>query len=267
MKNKVIIITGASSGIGESCVYEFFNRGAHLVLVSRTESKLIKLTNKINKQGGSAIYVVADVSQELHCVNVVNKTIEEYGKIDILINNAGISMRALFSDLDLNVFDQVMKINFYGTLYCTKHALKFILKQQGSIVGISSIAGHKGLPARTAYSASKFAMTGLLEALRIENLQNNLHVLIASPGFTASKIRANALNSKGEHQVESPRNEKHMMSSELVAKKIAIAIKKRKSSIVLTFQGKLLVFLNKFFPNLVDKLVFNNLSKEEGSPF
>jgi len=267
LKNKVIIITGASSGIGEACAHEFNKRKARLVLVARSESKLNQLAADINANGGSAITVVADVSNESDCIKVIDKTLENYGAIDILINNAGISMRALFSNLELDVFDKVMKVNFYGTLYCTKHALKHILKNKGSIVGVSSIAGHKGLPGRTAYSASKFAMTGFLEALRIENLTKGLHVLIASPGFTASKIRSRALDGQGDTQKDSPRNERKMMQPDEVARKIALAIETRKNSVVLTYQGKLLVFLNKFFPNLVDKLVFKSLSKEEGSPF
>lgn len=267
MKNKVVIITGASSGIGKALSLSFFKRGARLVLVARTESKLIELTNSINNLGGDAIYVIADVSKKLDCYKVVNHAVDKFGGIDILVNNAGISMRALFTDLDFSDFENVMDINFYGTIYMTKYALEHILVKKGSIVGISSIAGHKGLPARTAYSASKFAMTGFLEALRIENLKRNLHVLIASPGFTASNIRQNALNSSGKNQKESPRDEKKMMSAEEVAECIVFAVIKRRNTLVLTFQGRLLVFLNKFFPNLVDRLVFNNLSKEKNSPF
>ena len=267
VKKKVVIITGASSGIGKACASEFFKRGARLVLVARTESKLIELTKSIRNLGGEAIYIVADVANELDCRNMINNVIDIYGTIDILINNAGISMRALFLDLDLADFEKVMKINFFGTVYCTKYALKYILESKGSVVGVSSIAGHKGLPARTAYSASKFAMTGFLEALRIENFKKGLHVLIASPGFTSSSIRENALNSSGGSQKESPRNEKKMMSSEEVALKIVDAVGKRRRSIVLTSQGKLVVFLNKFFPSLVDRLVFNSLSKEKNSPF
>ena len=267
MKNKVVIITGASSGIGKALSLSFFNRGARLVLVARTESKLIELTSYINNLGGDAIYVIADVSEKLDCSKVVNHAVDKFGGIDILVNNAGISMRALFTDLDLLDFEKVMDINFYGTIYMTKDALEHILVNKGSIVGVSSIAGHKGLPARTAYSASKFAMTGFLEALRIENLKRNLHVLIASPGFTASNIRQNALNSSGKNQKESPRDEKKMMSAEEVAERIVFAIIKRRNTLVLTFQGRLLVFLNKFFPNLVDRLVFKNLSKEKNSPF
>ena len=180
MKNKVVIITGASSGIGKACVSEFFKRGARLVLVARTESKLVELTNSIKNLGGSAIYIVADVSLESDCKNVMTQTIETYGCVDILVNNAGISMRALFSDLDLRDFEKIMKINFYGTVYCTKYALKYILKAKGSVVGVSSIAGHKGLPGRPAYSAS--------------------------PGFTASNIRENALDATGKNQKNSPRN-------------------------------------------------------------
>ena len=267
MKNKVVIITGASSGIGKACALEFFKRGARLMLAARSESKLIELVDFINNSGGQANHIVTDVSSETDCINMINKTIDVYGAIDVLVNNAGISMRSLLLTLDIKDFDTVMKVNFYGTVYCTKHALPHILKSKGSIVGVSSIAGHKGLPARTAYSASKFAMMGFLEALRIENLKKGLHVLIASPGFTASSIRENALNASGENQKESPRNEKKMMTPELVAKKIVLAVERRKNSIVLTSQGKLLVFLNKFFPNLVDRLVFNNLSKEKKSPF
>lgn len=267
MQNKVIIITGASSGIGKACAHEFNKRNANLVLVARSESKLVDLKKQLDQVGGRSIYVVADVSLENDCKMLVDKTVQEFGGIDVLVNNAGISMRSLFNDLDLKAFDTVMKVNFYGSVFCTKYALKYILKNKGSVVGVSSIAGHKGLPARTAYSASKFALTGFLESLRIENLYKGLHVLIASPGFTASGIRSKALNSQGEMQSESPRNEKKMMQPEEVAVRIADAIVSRKNSLVLTFQGKLLIFLNKIFPTLVDKLVFKTLSKEKDSPF
>ena len=267
MKNKVVIVTGASSGIGKACAQEFCKQGARLMLAARNEEKLKELNDILNQSGGQSNYMVTDVSNELDCKNMINKTIEIYGSVDVLINNAGISMRAIFNDLDIRAFEKVMKVNFYGTIYCTKYALPHILKSKGSVVGVSSIAGHKGLPARTAYSASKFAMTGFLESLRIENLKKGLHVLIASPGFTASNIRENALNASGANQKESPRNENKMMTPEVVAQKIVCAVKYRKNSIVLTFQGKLLVFLNKFFPKLVDRLVFNTLAKEKKSPF
>jgi len=131
--------------------------------------------------------VSADVSVEEDCKRLIKEAVDKFGTVDILINNAGISMRALFEEVDLSVLKQVMDINFWGTVYCTKYALPYLLKQKGSVVGVSSIAGYKGLPGRTGYSASKFAMQGLLETLRIENIKKGLHVLIACPGFTASQ--------------------------------------------------------------------------------
>jgi short-subunit dehydrogenase len=267
LKGKVVIITGASSGIGMSCAIEFAKQGAKLMLAARSEKKLCEISDKINSNGGNSSFIVTDVSIEKNCEEMVQKTISVFGQIDILINNAGISMRSIFKDLNLSVFKKVMQVNFWGTVYCTKYALPYILKSKGSIVGVSSIAGHKGLPGRTAYSASKFALQGFLESLRIENLKNNLHVLIISPGFTSSNIRKKALQGDGLEQGESPRSEKKMMSSKAVAVHMINAIKSKKNNQVLTANGKLTVSLNKFFPRLVDKLVFNHMSKEPDSPF
>ena len=161
-----------------------------------------------------------------------------------------------------------MDVNFWGTVYCTKYALPHLLKQQGSLVGISSIAGFLGLPGRAGYSASKFAMHGFLETVRTENLKNNLHVLIAAPGFTASNVRKSALTADGTQQGETPRAEEKMMSAEEVALHLANAIKKRKRTLILTFvEGKLTVFLRKWWPSLIDKLSYNHMAKEPDSPF
>lgn len=267
MKGKVVIITGASSGIGKSCAFEFSKLGASLMLAARSEVKLSKISEEINKNGGNSIFFATDVSIENECNEMVKKTISVYGHIDILINNAGISMRSIFNELNLSVFEKVMNVNFWGAVYCTKHALPHILKNKGSIVGVSSIAGHKGLPGRTAYSASKFALQGFLESLRLENFKKKLHVLIICPGFTSTNIRSRALQGDGLEQGQSPRVEKKMMSSSKVALHMIRAIKMKKNNLVLTSNGKITVFLNKFFPKLVDKLVFNHMSKEPGSPF
>ena len=160
-----------------------------------------------------------------------------------------------------------MDINFWGTVYCTKFALPYLLKTKGSVVGISSIAGKKGLPGRTGYSASKFAMEGFLETLRTENLKTGVHVLVACPGFTASNIRNSALAADGSTQGESPRDEKKMMETEEVAERILAAVKSRKRTIVMTGHGKLTVLLNKFFPGMMDKVVYNHMAKEADSPF
>ena len=160
-----------------------------------------------------------------------------------------------------------MDVNFWGAVYCTKYALPHILVQKGSVVAVSSIGGIKGLPARTGYSASKFAMDGFMESLRVENLKNDLHVLIAYPGFTASNIRNTSLSADGHQQGESPRNEEKMMRAEEVAKHIYMAVAKRKNKIILTAQGKTINTINKFFPDFLDKLIYNGLAKEHDSPF
>ena len=152
MKDKVIIITGASSGIGKALAFECGKRGGKLVLCARNEEKLYETGEELKKYNGEVILVKADVSKESDCRTLIEKTIEQYGRIDILINNAGISMRALFEEVDLKVLHRLMDTNFWGTVYCSKYALPHLLKAKGSLVGISSIAGYKGLPGRTGYT-------------------------------------------------------------------------------------------------------------------
>ena len=267
MKNKVVIVTGASSGIGEACAWYFAKKGSKVVLAARNSRKLEEINVKMTEKGFTSLVVQADVSIEDDCKRLVDETLKAFKGIDVLVNNAGISMRAVLEEVDLSVIKKVMDVNFYGTVFCTKYALPFLLESKGSVVGVSSIAGYKGLPGRTAYSASKFAMQGFLESLRIENLEKNLHVLIACPGFTASNIRNTALSKDGGVQSESPRDERSMMSAEEVAEKIYLSVIKRQNSLVMTINGKLTVFLNKLLPSLVDRLVFNHLKKEPNSPF
>lgn len=262
-----MIVTGASSGIGRALALEGLKRGMKVVLAARNLDAMKQITNESGADEYHYLTFQADVSQKADCEKMVEATIEKFGQIDVLINNAGLSMRAIFEQVELEVLETLMQVNFWGTVYCSKYALPHLLASQGSIVGISSIAGHKGLPARSGYSASKFAMHGLLETIRIENQKRGLHVLIASPGFTSSNIRKTALSKDGSAQGESPREEEKMMSAHQVAQHIINAINKRKRSLVLTQQGKLTVWLNKFFPALVDKLVYAHMAKEPDSPF
>lgn len=263
---KVVIITGASSGIGKACALEFAQRGANVVLAARSADALQKVASQL-VPGSKSVSVVTDVSREGDCKNLVETAVKNFGKIDVLINNAGISMRALFEEADMNVLKQVMEINFWGTVYCSKYALPYLIASRGSLVGMSSTAGKVGLPGRTAYSASKFAIEGLLQSIRTENLHKGLHVLVACPGFTASDIRNRALNKDGNTQGASPRDESKMMQPQQVAEKIARAVLKRKRDLILTSEGKITVLLSKFFPSLLDKIVFNQMAKEPGSPF
>ncbi len=267
MKDKVVVITGASSGIGKALAFVFAQKGSRVVLGARSADKLHDIVSEIEKKGGQAVYFPMDVTIENDCINFILKAKETFGQIDVLINNAGISMRALFKDTSPEVLRRVMDVNFWGTVYCTKYALPYLLETKGTVVAVSSVAGIKGLPGRTGYSASKFAIHGFMESLRIENLKTGLHVLMAYPGFTASNIRQTALVADGSAQGKSPLEEGKIMPAEEVAKQIYKAVKKRKRSMVLTSEGKLTVFLNKFFPAKLDKLVYQHMAKEPGSPF
>lgn len=266
MKDKVVIITGASSGIGKALAYEFANRGASLVLAARRMDRLEQIKKDLPHTNISTIQ--ADVRMEQDCQKIIDEAVSHYGKIDVLINNAGISMRALFADVDMEVIKKLMDINFWGTVFCTKSALPHLLKSKGTVAGVISIAGYVGLPGRTGYSASKYAIRGFLDALRIENLETGLHVLVAAPGFTASEVRQASLIQDGSSQGQTPRDESKMMSAEKCAWHIANAVQKRKREIILTFvEGKLTVFLGKFLPRLLDKLTYNHMRKEPNSPF
>ena len=252
-KDKVVAVTGGSDGIGKALVDTLIKLGAKVATCGRNQDKLYDL--QVKHSGSPLHTIVADVSNLNDCENFINSTITTFGGIDILINNAGISMRALLKDAEIDVLKKVMDINYYGTVYCTKLALHSIIERKGTIVGISSIAGYRGLPGRSGYSASKFAVNGWLEAVRTELLDDGVNVMWVCPGFTTSNIRNAALNSKGQNQGESPMDEGKMMSSEECAAHILNAVKKRKRTLVLTFTGKRTVFMNKFFPSLADKLV------------
>ncbi|MGV3505528.1 MAG: SDR family oxidoreductase [Adhaeribacter sp.] len=266
MKNKVVLITGGTSGIGKALAFAFGQAGASVVITGRKQLPLQETAAALASKQIPHLALEADVSREADCARMVNETLARFGRLDILINNAGISMRALFEDLQLEVIRQVMDINFYGTVYATKYALPHILQSKGSILGISSIAGYRGLPGRTGYSASKFAMHGFLESLRTELLDKGVHVMIACPGFTASNIRNAALTATGQVQGESPLDEGKIMSAEEVADRILQATRQRKRDLVMTGQGKLTVFLNKWLPGLTDRLVLNHFKKEKDSP-
>lgn len=262
LKDKVILISGASGGIGKAIAEEALRRGAKVSVCARSLEKL----SAAYPAHQNIFLVQADVSLEAECAHWVTETYTKWGRIDVLINNAGQSMRALFEYADLSVLKQLMDVNFWGAVYCTKHALPFIKANKGVIAGVSSIAGYRGLPGRTGYSASKFALQGFLEALRTELLHTGTHVMWVSPGFTSSNIRNTALAADGKAQKETPLDESKLMSAEECAKLLLDAVEKRKRSLVMTGQGKLTVWMNKLFPGWADKLVYKHFLKEPESP-
>src|SRR5574344_1568758 len=255
-ENKVVIVTGASSGIGLASCRLFAQQGAKVVMAARSVDKLTEYGKEFSKYS-EVLIVPTDVQKEEDCRHLIDATVERFGKIDILVNDAGISMRAMFKDLDLVVIKRSMDVNFWGTVFCTKYALPYLLQTKGSVVGVVSIAGFKGLPGRTGYSASKYAICGFLDSLHVEHLYDGLHVMIFAPGFTASNIRNSAMTADGSPQGKTPRNEGKMMTAEKCAEKLLKGLRKRKIRVVLTPLGKATVFINQVFPRFVDKVDYD----------
>jgi short-subunit dehydrogenase len=252
-RDKVVVVTGGTDGIGKALVDALIGMGAKVATCGRNHDKLYRLQSEY--PSAHLHTTVADVSSENDCRRFIETTIRNFGGIDILINNAGISMRSVLKEASTEVIRKVMDINFFGTVYCTRFAVDSIIARKGTIVGVSSIAGYRGLPGRSGYSASKFAMQGWLEAIKTELADDGVHVMWVCPGFTTSNIRNAALNKDGQAQGESPLDEGKLMSAAECAKHILKAIRKRKRTLVLTFTGKRTIFLNKFFPKLADKMV------------
>ena len=264
--DKVIIVTGASSGIGLASARLFGREGAKVVMAARSLDRLEALAGGVAPED-RVLCVKCDVSREEECRALVERTVERFGRIDILVNNAGISMRAMFNDLDLKVIHSLMDVNFWGTVNCTKYALPWLLKSRGSVVGVISIAGYSALPARTGYSASKYAVRGFLDTLRIEHLKDGLNVLVFAPGYTSSNVRNAALTADGSPQGETPLEEGKLMSAEEVAARLAKALRRRRSEVILTALGKVTVLAHRLFPRLTDRLTYSYIAREAGSPF
>lgn len=264
LKNKTVIITGASSGIGLACAEVFAQQGANLVLAARRYVDLSTLAQSLEANYRvRALAVQCDVAKEADCRLLIQQAVATFGGVDVLVNNAGISMRALFKELDLAVLHRLMDVNFWGTVYCTKYAIGELLRSNGSVVAVSSVAGFRGLPGRTGYSASKFAIHGFMESLRVENLKTGLHVMLACPGFTASNIRQTALDAAGTTHGETSMDEAQMMTAQEVAERIVQGVIRRRRTLVMTRQGKLAVWMNKLFPAWVDKQVYKLFAKEK----
>ncbi len=265
MGNKVAIITGASSGIGKALAEKYASEGWDLVIAARRLELLQELQKTLT--GVEVLVVKTDVTEEADCKYLIDSAVKKFERIDLLINNAGISMRASIEDVEMDVLRRMMDVNYWGTVYCTKFALPYLVQHKGSLVGVISVGGYIGLPGRTGYSASKFAVRGFLDTIRIEYLKSGLHVLVAAPGFTASEIRKTALISDGTPQGETPRDEDKMMSAEECAAHIFKAVKKRKRKIIITFwDGKVVVLVAKLWAYVIDQLLYRVFGNEPHSP-
>lgn len=262
----MVIVTGASSGIGLAVARVFAARGARVVMAARRLEVLEKEAPSVGAPE-NVLCVRCDVTREEDCKTLVDAAMQRFGRIDVLVNNAGISMRAMFRDLDLSVLHRLMDVNFWGTVNCTKFALPHLLEFSGTVVGVISIAGYSALPARTGYSASKYAVRGFLDTLRIEHLKDGLNVLVFAPGYTASNVRNAALTADGSAQGETPLDEGKLMSAEECAEKLYRAVRHRRSQVTLTALGRLTVLFHRLFPRLTDRMTYSFIAREAGSPF
>lgn len=265
MQGKVVIITGASAGIGEELAVALASRGANLVLAARGEEALAQVQKRCEQAGGRAITVGTDVADPEACRRMVDRAVEAFGGVDVLVNNAGISMWARFEEIkDLSVFERIMRVNYLGAVYCTHAALPHLKASKGLLVAISSLTGKTGVPTRSAYAASKHAMQGFFDSLRVELLGAGVDVLVVSPGFVATDIRARALGPDGKPLQTSRRDESkgNMPLDECVAQIVA-AIEHRKREVVMTAKAKVGMFLKLVAPGLVDRIALRAVREKD----
>ena len=265
---KIIVITGASDGIGAELARQLAARhraGVALVLAARDEGRLAQVAAQCTALGAQTLVVKTDVSVESDCRRLMALSAERFGRIDALINNAGISAQALFGDVmpaDLAWYEQLMRINFWGSVWCTHAALPWLRQSRGSIVAVSSLAGLVGVPGRTAYSASKFAMAGFFEALRAELRVAGVSVTTAYPGVVATSIRQHGLNAAGVAAGSSGLKEEGAMSVEACARLILQGMEKRQREVVMTAKGRLGRWLKLCAPGLVEAMALAALKDE-----
>jgi len=265
---KTIIITGASDGIGAEMARQLgtaHRADINLVLAARDVAKLEAVAVQCRTAGAQTLVVKTDVSNEPQCRALVDATVAAYGGIDALINNAGISAQALFSDVkaeDLAWYESLMRVNLWGSVWCTHAALPHIRARKGHIVAVSSLAGLVGVPGRTAYSATKFAMTGFFEALRTELKVAGVSVTTAYPGVVATNIRYRGLNAAGQPAGYSGLKEDDAMSVEECARLIIEGMNRREREVVMTGKGKFARFLKLIAPGLVEKLAMAALKDD-----
>ena len=261
-RKKVVIITGASSGIGRELALMLAEQGAWLALAARNAGKLEEVAAQCRQRGGKAVVVPTDVTEQSRCRNLIEHTVAEYSRIDVLINNAGISMWARFDEIpDLALIEQIMRVNYFGSVYCTHYALPFLKETQGRIIGISSLTGKTGVPTRSGYAASKHAMAGFFDTLRIELADEGVSVTMIYPGFVATEVRQRAFAKDGEPLGISPVREDEVMTVETCARLIVQAAAQRKRELVMTLRGKLGMWLKLISPGLVDRMARKAIEK------
>ena len=259
---KVIAITGASEGIGAELARQLSGKGVWLALAARGLEKLEKVAAECRSKGAEALAIRCDVSAEADCRYFIEETARKYSSLDILVNNAGVSGHALFEEVqDFGWYEDMMRVNYMGSLYCTRYALPYLKKQRGQIVAISSLAGKVGIPGRTAYSPTKAAQALFFEALRLELRESGVDITIVYPGVVATSIRLHGYGPSGQPAGKSGLKEDNAMPVEECVRRIIEAIRSRRRELVMTLQGKIGLWLKLAAPGLVDRMVLRALKK------
>jgi NAD(P)-dependent dehydrogenase (short-subunit alcohol dehydrogenase family) len=250
-----VLVTGASSGIGRALSVRLAREGASMVVSARSEAELEITAASCRAAGGSASIVTADVTREEDCRRLIASAVAALGGLDILVNNAGLTMLARFQEVeDLSAYERIMRVNYLGAVYCTHAALPHLLASRGQIVAISSLSGLVGVPTRTAYVASKHALQGFCDALRVELAGSGVSVLVVSPGFIQTEMRRSALGAGGQPLGFDPHPERRAMTLERCVDLIAGAMARRRRELVMTLPGKLARWMQLVWPGLVDRL-------------
>lgn len=252
---KVVILTGASEGIGRALALELAQQGCKLVLSARNLERLTSLQTELESLGVATLVHVADVSDPNQCQDLISACTEHFGQLDILINNAGMTMWTRFDELsNLDVLDDVMRVNYLGPAYLTHAALPHLKASQGQVVVVASVAGLTGVPTRTGYSASKHAVIGFFDSLRIELIEDNVAVTVLCPDFVVSEIHKRALDGKGNPLGSSPMQESQIITAEQCATMMLPAIIKRQRQFITSRRGNLGRWVRLIAPNLIDKI-------------
>ena len=259
---EVIVITGASEGIGAEMATQLARTkeaAVALVLAARQASKLESVAAACRQHGTQVLCVPTDVGVRADCETLIAQTVQQFGRIDTLINNAGVSAHALLQDVDaahLDWYEDLMRVNLWGTVWCTHAALPHLKASRGRLVGVSSLAGLAGVPGRTAYCTTKFAMNGFLEALRTELMADGVSVTIAYPGVVATDIRRRGYNAQGQPAGTSGLSEDKAMPVDVCARKILQGVEARKRDVIMSPLGHVGRWLKLIAPSLVDRLAW-----------
>ncbi len=261
--DQVIIVTGASEGIGRALCLALATQRPKLVLAARNEERLASLAQEITALGGEALVVPTDVTDEDACQALVQKTIDQWNRIDVLVANAGGTMWTKLDEItDTSIFERLMCLNYLGAAWCTYYALPHLKRRRGRIVGVSSVAGLAGVPTRTAYSASKHAMFGFFNSLRVELKGTGVSVTMVAPDFVVTEIHRRALGADGRALGASPLVESKVMTAEECAEQMVTAMDKRERQLLLSARAKVGRFLQIVAPWLIDIIAARAIAKK-----